>query len=70
MYVACAPCVCSYIRDEGRVQHVGLQAFEVDVSEDGVLFDLYGPTTLTAQSLFGVLGQELTGTRRKRKESL
>lgn len=56
-----AVCVytCSYIWDEGRVQHVGLQSLEVDVSEDGVLFDLCSPPTLAAQSLLGVLGQEL-----------
>lgn len=61
-------CVCcSYIGAEGRVQYVGLQPFEVDVSEDGVLLDLYGPSTLAAQALLRVLSQELTRSRRKRK---
>lgn len=62
--------MCSYIGDEGRVQHVGLQSFEVDVSEDGVLLDFYGPTTLTAQSLLGVLGQELPCSMRKTEKRL
>lgn len=47
-------CVCTHIRAERRIQHVGLQPFEVDVSEDGVLLDLDGPPTLTAQSLLRV----------------
>lgn len=55
---------CSYVWNEGRVQHVGLQPFEVDVSEDGVLLDLYGPAPLATQSLLGVLGQELRCRRR------
>ena len=50
---------CSYIGAEGRVQHVGLQPFEVDVSEDGVLLDLDGPSTQTTQPLLWVLRQEL-----------
>lgn len=57
----------TYVWDEGRVQHVGLQSLEVDVSEDGVLFDLRSPPTLTAQSLLGVLGQELMGSGEKNK---
>lgn len=62
----CVWCTCcSYIRAERRVQHVGLQPFKVDVSEDGVLLDLDGPTTLATQSLLGVLRQELTRNRRK-----
>lgn len=60
---------CSYIGAEGRVQNVGLQPFEVDVSEDGVLLDLDGPATLTTQSLLGVLGQELTTQREEEEEA-
>lgn len=56
----CVCASCSYVGAEGRVQHVGLQTFEVDVSEDGVLLDLYGPSALAAQPLLGVFGQELT----------
>lgn len=68
LYTRVCACVrCSYIWAEGRVQHVGLQSLEVDVSEDGVLLDLCGPSTLAAQSLLGVLGQELIRSRRKRK---
>lgn len=57
----------SYIWDEGRVQHVGLQSLEVDVSEDGVLLDLCSSPTLAAQSLLGVLGQELKGSGERKK---
>lgn len=39
-------CVCSYIGAEGWVQHVGLQPLKVDVSENGVPLDLYGPSPL------------------------
>lgn len=56
---------CSYIWAEGWVQHVGLQPLKVDVSENGVFLDLCGPSTLAAQSLFGVLGKELTHRRRR-----
>ena len=53
-------CVCvPYVWAKGRIQHVGLQTFEVDVSEDGVLLDLHGATPLAAQTLLGVLRQQL-----------
>lgn len=55
----CACVCCSYVWAEGRVQHVGLQSLEVDVSEDGVLLDLCSPLTLATQSFLGILGQEL-----------
>lgn len=67
MYLLCnCVCVCvPYIWAEGRVQHVGLQPFEVDVSEDGVLLDLHRPAALAPQPLLGVLGQQLTHRKRK-----
>lgn len=49
----------TYIRDEGRLQHAGLQTFEVDVSEYGMGFDLRGSTSLAAQPLGGIFGQKL-----------
>lgn len=60
--------MCAYIGAEWRVQHVGLQPFEVDASEDGVLLDLYGPASLTTKALLGVLGQELMHSRRMREK--
>lgn len=57
-------CVCilwTYIRNERRLQHAGLQAFEVDGAEDGMGFDLRGSTSQTAQPLSGIFGQKLEG---------
>lgn len=54
----------THVRDEGRLQHAGLQAFEVDGSENGVSFDLRGPVALATQPHLGVFGQELQEARR------
>lgn len=56
--------VCSlwtYIRDEGCLQHAGLQPFEVDGAEDGMSFDLSGSAPQAAQPLGGIFGQQLRG---------
>lgn len=51
----------TYVRDEGHLQHAGLQPFEVNGAEDGMGFDLRGSTPLTAQPLCGIFGQQLQG---------
>lgn len=49
------------IRDEGCLQHAGLQPFEVDGAEDGMSFDLSGSAPQAAQPLGGIFGQQLRG---------
>lgn len=64
-------CVCvskSYIRAEGGVQHVGLQPFEVDISEDRMLLYFYRAATLTTKTLLRVFGQELMNRGRTKME--
>lgn len=51
----------TYIRDEGCLQHAGLQPFEVDGAEDGMSFDLSGSAPQAAQPVGGIFGQQLRG---------
>lgn len=57
--VCCTGLYNTYIRNEWRLQHAGLQAFEVDGAEDGMGFDLGGSTALATQPLRGIFGQKL-----------
>lgn len=49
----------TYVRDEGHLQHAGLQPLEVNGAEDGMGFDLRGSAPLAAQPLRGIFGQKL-----------
>ena len=55
----------TYIRNEGRLQHAGLKAFEVDGTEDGMGFDLRGATSLATHPHYGVFGQKLGDKKEK-----